>query len=88
MVKFNDDNTFTVSIEGCNGAYIDTIKALLTYVGQGDDNYISQNELYYISNLIASMLPNPEQIINKEDAELLKIAKQNKAIVDTIIGKE
>lgn len=83
MVKFNNDNTFTVSIEGENYTYVDTIKSLLAHASYAND-LISDNERYCINNLIASMLPHPEQIINSEDVELLKKVKQNKAVVDAI----
>ncbi|NDV79860.1 hypothetical protein [Dysgonomonas sp. 511] len=86
MVKFNKDNTFSVSIEGCGDTYIDTIKALLSYIGYDDGDILTKDERYYISNLIASMLPNPEQIINSEDIELLRAAKQNKEAVNSIIS--
>lgn len=88
MVKFDKNNSFTVSIEGESAVYVDTIKALIAYLGNTDDNYISNNERFCVANLLTSMLPNPEQIINSEDIELLRVAKQNRATVNSIIGED
>lgn len=88
MVNFNENNTFVVSIEGCNKVYIDTIKALIGCLSNTDENSISNNERYCIGNLLDSMLPHPEQIINSEDAKLLKAAKQNNEEVIQLIKNE
>lgn len=88
MVNFNEDNTFTLSIEGCNKVYIDTMKALIGCLSNSDDNYISNNDRYSIANLLDSMLPNPEQIISNEDVRLLRVAKQNTEEVIQLIKNE
>jgi hypothetical protein len=77
MVRFEKDKkgepVFTLSITGSKEKYIDTVKALLFYLGQADDNTITnQWERHNLCSLISDMLPDEDQIINTEEYKILK----------------
>lgn len=81
MVRFNEGKigSFTVTIEGQQDNYIETIKSLLYIISVTTDrDFLSQKELYDVCRLISDMLPDPNQIINPEDAALLKELKKQR----------
>lgn len=82
MVQFKSNNNnkecFSFDVIGNQTVYIDTIKALLFFLGHCNADYEVNNELYCISNLIDGMLPDESQIINLEDVELFQKFKEQK----------
>lgn len=82
MVQFEKDKNgvdfFKIEVRGERENYIDLIKSLLTMIHIAPDTQELQNEFYDICNLIEYMLPDSDQIINKEDAELLKELKSKR----------
>lgn len=80
MVTFNKDkiaSSFTVTIEGDKTEYIETIKSILFLLGQyQSDILLTQDKLYFLTNLVSCMLPEDEQIISKDDVNLLKQIKK------------
>ena len=84
MVTFNENKavpgmieSFTVTISGDKDAYIETIRTILLLLGQyQSDIELRQSDLYYICNLIDYMLPDSDQVINKNDVELLNQIKE------------
>jgi len=74
MVRF-EKGSFSVTIDGCKSTYVDTIKALLVAMKAGDRNLLNESDIHLICNLIDSMLPDEEQIIDLQDIELLKQLK-------------
>lgn len=80
MVQFNNASStqasFTVTIEGDKEDYLSTIKALLTYLSQVDEDTIqNQSDRYSICFLISSMLPDSQQIMSVEEMKLLQAEK-------------
>lgn len=71
MVHFSKNGnemlgSFTFSVEGDNEDYVNTLVSLLNLVsGQNEDN-LNYKDIAYVNQLIISMLPDPDQIINKE----------------------
>ena len=73
----NLDESYTITVMGDKWEYIDTIKAILTILAyHNSDIEFTQNELYYLCNLVSCMLPDGEQVISMEDVELLKRIKE------------
>lgn len=89
MVKFDNTNhNFSFEVTGSQSEYIETIKALLFFMGHCQTGYDTTNETYYICNLIDGMLPDGRQIINLDEAEYLKtIKEQNNTTASTIVNK-
>lgn len=75
MVQFSENKDFTVTIKGNNEDYIELLKVLLDTVFNLNDGESSYNDRYYICNLIKNMLPSKDQIVNIEDANMLKQIK-------------
>ena len=82
MIKFNKGkeitlDTYTIQREGDKLDYLDTINALLTLICLVPKEDVNSCEINEICRLIKDMLPDESQIIDAEDAELLKILKIN-----------
>ena len=83
MVQFkkNDKNidTFSFDVIGSQMVYVETIKALLFFMGHCQSGCDMTSEAYYMCNLIEGMLPDERQIISVEDADLFEKFKQQKS---------
>lgn len=82
MIQFKKNekgqDCFSFDVIGGKMEYIETIKALLFFTGHCQSGYDPTSELYYICNLIEGMLPEENQVISLEDAELLQNIKEQK----------
>lgn len=82
MIQFktNDKNidTFSFDVVGGQMVYVETIKALLFFMGHCQSGYDMTSEAYYMCNLIEGMLPDERQIISIEDADLFEKLKEQK----------
>lgn len=57
--------TANFTLQNCDkGVHLETIKALLNYLSSDNGTICTQNDKYCICNLISSMLPNENQLIN------------------------
>lgn len=92
MIRFdkvnNRSENFSISIQGDKHDYIETIKAILSVLSKmPEESYVSQ-EVYYMCNLIESLLPDERQIVNLDEAEYLQaIKEQNNIVVSAIVDK-
>lgn len=81
-VYFNKNNngcdTFTFSVTGDEHDYIETMQALLKCLGSIDDDFISRDDRYVITNLLIGMLPDASQIISLSAGTLLQQLKAKK----------
>jgi hypothetical protein len=78
MVTFKSegvDETYTIEFIGGKENYIYNIKALLRLVINVGDVLSCQQDINCVCDLIYNMLPDAEQIVSLEDAELLKTLK-------------
>lgn len=80
MIQFSKDNngreSFTIRFDGCREEYISIVKSMLFFMGNCQYNGEINQETYNMCRLIDSMLPDANQIITKEDIEILKQAKK------------
>lgn len=76
---------FTISVDGDKDDYIETLQALLRAVQVLSNEDSTENECFYLTNLIRGMLPNYKQVINIDEVEKLEeIKQQNKSVVNEI----
>lgn len=94
MVKFNQSNgkgtpdSFTITAKGQKDEYIETIQALTNVLGGVEADFLTDRDRYLICSLIADMLPNPEQIVDIEDMELLTKAKKNRILINQFLNND
>ena len=75
MVQFNGNSNFSITVAGDRGDYIELLETLLDSIAYPDDGESYNKDRYVICNLIKSLLPSENQIVNIEDADILKQIK-------------
>ena len=86
MVQFNGNANFNITVDGDRGGYIELLEVLLDSIAYPSDTESYNKDRYVICNLIKSMLPSENQIVNIEDADMLKQIKgENKNKITSFI---
>lgn len=81
MIQFNgsgSEESFNLRIERFSKEdYVDVVKSLLFFLRNNNpQNSSCSNETHFLCWFIEEMLPDADQIINKEEFELFKKFKQ------------